>query len=119
MTVYVDPLLARGWVLNGRRVKSCHLFTDELSTAELVKLAGAVGCRPEWFQDAPAAPHYDLTAARRAAAITAGAVAVTSRQAAQIWQLRRSQLATATRHCVDCKYPQRCDRAMNCLGVTT
>lgn len=88
MTVYVDPCMARGWRLRGHLVHSCHMFTDQAGLAELHALAKAIGCERAWFQDHGKAPHYDLTATRRAAAIAAGAVEVTSRQAVHIWRNR-------------------------------
>ncbi|WP_293195808.1 DUF4031 domain-containing protein [Ottowia sp.] len=89
--MYVDPLQDFGWVLRGRRVQNCHLFTDSLDLAELHAVAAAIGMRLSWFQSASrVAPHYDLTASRRALAIAAGAREVSRREAAAIWRQRRS-----------------------------
>lgn len=93
MTVFVDPLVNRGWRPGGRAAANCHMFTDELDLQALHKLARAVGLRPEWFQDARKAPHYDLTPARRAAAIAAGAREVSFRGAVDIWRRRRAEIA--------------------------
>lgn len=93
MTVYVDSLEGWGWAMRGRRVSSCHMFTDELDLSELHRMAAAIGMRRAWFQDKRAAPHYDLTASRRAAAIAAGAVAVDRHRAVEIWQARRARVA--------------------------
>lgn len=95
MTLYVDPLMSRGWCLRGHKVKSCHLFADTASLADLHALANAIGCSKAWFQDAPKAPHYDLTAERRHAAIACGALQVTSREAVEIWRRRRERVAAA------------------------
>lgn len=95
MTVYVDPLMDHGWILRGNAVRSCHMFTDQVDLRELHQLATMIGCKPEWFQD-KAAPHYDLTAVRRQEAIGCGAIAVTRRQAVEIWQQRRE--ATVAHH---------------------
>ena len=114
MTIYVDPLLPRGWILRGRLVHSCHMFTDQLDLGELHALAKAIDCKPEWFQDARRAPHYDLIARRRHDATAAGAVPVSSRHAAEIWQARRAALARASRFCLDCVNHARCDRLMQC-----
>lgn len=95
MTVYVDDLVEWGWVLRGRKVTSCHMFTDDLDLSELHAVAAAIGMKRAWFQDKRAAPHYDLTASRRALALAQGAVPVGRREAVRIWQARR-QLVTAT-----------------------
>lgn len=71
MSVYVDTLASRGWVLRGRRSKSCHLIADTLD--ELHDMAARVGMRREWFQSF-SSPHYDLTPSRRARAVALGAV---------------------------------------------
>lgn len=89
MTVYVDPLTDWGWNLRGRKVPSCHLFTDTPDLAELHALAARIGMKRAWFQDHRLAPHYDLTPNRRAAAVTAGAIEVDRHQAVMIWRARR------------------------------
>lgn len=94
MTVYVDPLFT--WIgeyrdndaarIGGRNHHQwCHLFADKESPKELHLLATMIGMRREWFQG----NHYDLTPAKRAAAIRAGAVEVTRLQAAMIWRKQR------------------------------
>lgn len=93
MTVYVDELMAFGWILRGREVDSCHMFSDSLELDELHQVAAAIGMRRTWFQPHASTPHYDLTASRRAAAIAAGAVAVDRRQAVSIWRARRAAVA--------------------------
>lgn len=131
MTVYVDPLLDHGWILRGVQVRSCHLFTDQVDLQELHRLASAIGCRREWFQD-KALPHYDLTMQRRQEAIGAGAVPVTRREAVEIWRRRRTivdalarpawigvDLAsgpdmTAIRTCSDCSSRAYCERRLRC-----
>lgn len=45
-------------------------------------MASKVGLRREWFQDHPLAPHYDLTARRRAKALGLGAVFMPAREQA-------------------------------------
>lgn len=54
----------------------CHLFAD--TDEELHAFARQIGLRREWFQEPPKASwrHYDLTASKRAVAISQGAVAV-------------------------------------------
>ena len=67
MAVWVDPLKDWGWRLG----PSCHLLAD--SEAELHAFAASIGLHRSWFQDQRLF-HYDLTAARRAAAVRAGAL---------------------------------------------
>jgi len=93
MTVYVDSLESWGWALRGRLVKSCHMFTDELDLTELHAVATAIGMKRSWFQDKSTAPHYDLTASRRAAAVALGVVEVDRRTASNIWRQRRAALS--------------------------
>lgn len=118
MTVYVDPLMDRGWVLRGHKVRSCHLFTDALDLAELHALARQIGCKREWFQDC-ALPHYDLTAVRRQEAIGCGAVPVERRQAVTIWRARRAKVDALIKgqqlhRCPDCPAKDFCDRRSTC-----
>ncbi|MBN3761243.1 DUF4031 domain-containing protein [Burkholderia sp. Ac-20365] len=89
MTVYVDRLASWGFRLRGRTVQSCHLFTDGVDIEELHSFAEQIGMRRAWFQPHDVAPHYDLTAVRRAAAVSLGAIEVNWRQASRIWRLRR------------------------------
>ncbi|PZR54612.1 MAG: DUF4031 domain-containing protein [Stutzerimonas stutzeri] len=93
MTVYVDPLAHWGWVMRGRVVQSCHLFTDTLELDALHDLAARIGMKRGWFQDKASAPHYDLTPSRCAAAIAAGAVQVDRHAAVAIWRQRRVLVA--------------------------
>lgn len=93
MAIFADPLASFGWRLAGRTTRSCHLFTDELDLTGLHALAKQIGMKREWFHDQPRAPHYDLTPVRRGAAIIAGAVPVTRREAVAIWRARRAALA--------------------------
>lgn len=93
MAIYTDPLASFGWRLAGRTTRSCHLFTDELDLTNLHVLAERIGMRREWLHDQPRAPHYDLIPERREAAIAAGAISVTRREAVAIWRARRAALA--------------------------
>jgi hypothetical protein len=82
VTASVEPLTvypgAWGPFIKG----SCHLTAD--TVAELHEFAARIGMRRSWFQsDTPAGKrvlppvgswHYDLTPAKRAAAVRAGAV---------------------------------------------
>jgi len=99
VTIYVDPLMHNGWILRGRAIANCHLFTDELELDNLHAFARAIGMKRDWFQHKPldigSLPHYDLTPRRRAAAIAAGAVEVDRREAVRLWRARREAIAEA------------------------
>jgi hypothetical protein len=97
MAVYVDALEDWGWVMCGRRVLSCHMFTDTLDLAELHAMAAAIGMRRTWFQDKAAAPHYDLVASRRADAVARGAIQVDRRGSSEIWKARRALVAAKSK----------------------
>ena len=79
MAVYVEPLRNHGWKLG----PSCHLVGDTL--AELHAFARALGLRRSWFQD-KRTPHYDLTAGKRALAVSRGAVELTFAEAVAKWR---------------------------------
>ena len=96
MTAMVDELVswpapaapgARHVFGNGRQ--SCHLSADTLD--ELHAFAARIGMKRSWFQDHPIMPHYDLTPARREAALRAGAVFVSARQQALARRARRAE----------------------------
>lgn len=89
MTVYVEPLVNRGWVLRGRETPNCHLFTDSQDLEELHTFAGKIGMKRSWFQNDSDHPHYDLTPARRALAVQAGAKEVDFQTAVAIIRARR------------------------------
>lgn len=88
MTIYIDPLVNWGWVLRGREVESCHMFTDSVDLSELHHMALAIGMKRAWFQN-KSTPHYDLVASRRIKAIELGAVELDRDQAVAIWRARR------------------------------
>lgn len=89
MAIYVDDLRRWGWRLRGRETPSCHLFTDSLDLEDLHRFAEQLGMRRAWFQPHRVAPHYDLTPARRQAALAIGAIEVDRRTACAIWRGRR------------------------------
>lgn len=95
MTVYVDTLHDYGWIVQGERTRSCHMFTDSVDLGDLHAIAQTIGMRLEWFQEKRIAPHYDLRPDYRAAAIQAGAIPVDRRTAARLWRTRRALLAVA------------------------
>lgn len=80
MTVFVDEV--RVWPTKIRcfRSGSAHLTAN--SVEELHALARRIGLRRAWFQDGRV-PHYDLTPARRQAALEAGAVFVPAKEQAR------------------------------------
>lgn len=74
MAVYVDEPI---WQWRGRRW--CHLTADE--TVELHEFADRLRLRRRWFQSKPGRPwhdHYDIPAEVREAALSLGAVALTT-----------------------------------------
>ena len=80
MRVYVDELF--DWKATGTQAqrvgarnghKWCHMWTDPGNELELHILARKIGMERAWFQDRKGFPHYDLTPARREAALRAGA----------------------------------------------
>ncbi len=83
MTIYVDDTYIPATV--GRHSSRwCHLFSDQDDPAELHHFATRIGLRRSWFQPSsrPLASHYDVTEGKRRAAIAAGAVEITWREAA-------------------------------------
>ncbi len=82
MTVYVDDFRVTARV--GRvSARWSHLFVaPDGDLGELHALASQIGLRRSWFQDKPwPRAHYDVTDAKRAAAISAGAVPVSAMEA--------------------------------------
>lgn len=86
--IMVDELCAypqRANTEKGRRYfgegkQSCHLtITPGEPLDELHAFAAKIGMKREWFQADKTCPHYDLTPARRAAALKVGAVFVEAR----------------------------------------
>lgn len=81
MAVYVDPLME---VTPNARWKwrwSCHLLAD--SEPELHAFAARLGLKRSWFQK-KSAPHYDLTANKRALAVQLGAKEVAGQSLAEV-----------------------------------
>lgn len=72
MTVYVDEIRKHPTGPLCFRDGACHMLADSLD--ELHAMASTIGLKRAWFQDHPRHPHYDLTAAKRSAALKAGAV---------------------------------------------
>jgi hypothetical protein len=78
MPVYVDPLTpalpSRQWPF---RFYS-HMIAD--TTMELHNMARRIGLKPEWYQTKSVLPHYDLSPARRQAALRMGAIAISKKE---------------------------------------
>lgn len=89
----VDDAFIEATVPNGGRSVSsrwCHMLAD--TREELDAMALAIGLRPQWIQrPGTAFEHYDLTTSRRAAALRAGAIAITWRESAQLTERKRLQ----------------------------
>jgi len=71
MAVYVNRLAARGWIIGGLKIRSCHLTADTLE--DLHSFAHYIGISRACFLDNPL-PHYDLFEDERRQAVLAGAV---------------------------------------------
>lgn len=86
MSVYVDDYGARF----GRMIM-CHMFAD--TTEELLAMADRIGVARRWIQK-PGTPreHFDVCKAKRALAIAAGAVPVTSRDMVRIVREKRGKV---------------------------
>jgi len=80
MSVYVDDLrdTSMAFIRNWPYAEACHLMAD--SDAELEAFARSIGLRRGWRHG----DHYDLTRARRAVAVRAGAIEVTARRLVEI-----------------------------------
>lgn len=84
MAVYVD----RASHAYGRMLM-CHMLAD--STEELLAAADAVGVARKWIQKSgQASEHFDVCQAKRAIAVKAGAVEVSSRQLVDVIRRKRS-----------------------------
>ncbi|OZD48633.1 hypothetical protein CH252_19080 [Rhodococcus sp. 06-1477-1B] len=98
MTVYVDNFMVRADVPNGDRVvrgRWCHMTAD--TREELDAMADLIGLRRSWIQHPGTwKEHYDVTMTKRAAAVRAGAVEITLREAVALHKARRAALAGTT-----------------------
>ena len=82
MSVYVDDMRA-----NFGRLVMCHMIAD--TDAELHAMADLIGVDRRWHQAPPRhRSHYDIAQTKRRAAVKAGAVEITWRQAAAMLQRR-------------------------------
>jgi Protein of unknown function (DUF4031) len=85
VTVFIDDM--RAWHRVGNlRARWSHLMAGPFDPiAELHELAAEIGLQRRWFQGPPKHPwprsHYDVTDSMREAAIAAGAIPITFREA--------------------------------------
>lgn len=82
MTVYVDNFRAPLG-----RMKMCHMLAD--SDDELHAMADSIGVAREYHQNGMSGSHYDVASSKALAAIRAGAILITYRQAAMMTKHRR------------------------------
>ena len=75
--VYVDAAI---WPYG--RMMMCHMVSDDLAALHL--MAAKIGVSRRWFQDKPGFPHYDICKAKRALAVSFGAIEITRKQLVEI-----------------------------------
>jgi hypothetical protein len=90
MTVYVDDMQAPF----GRMVM-CHMVAD--STEELLAMADRIGVQRKWIQKAGTHhEHFDIALSKRAAAVAAGAVEITSSQLGRMLIAKREAMKSGS-----------------------
>ncbi len=72
----------------------CHMVADTLE--ELHEMADRIGVARRWFQANASHPHYDICKAKRAIALSLGAVEVGRRELAAILRRTRHLRAQAS-----------------------
>lgn len=86
MTVYVD---------NARKpyrtMIMCHMTADTLD--ELLAFADTIGVNRRWLQTPAKRPHFDICRDKRALAVKAGAVEITTREMARRFPANRRRAA--------------------------
>jgi hypothetical protein len=60
------------------------------SEEELHAFAESLGLKREWFQNHGRIPHYDVTDTKRAEAITAGALPISSKELVRMFRKKES-----------------------------
>ena len=89
MTVYVDDMEAPLG-----RMLMCHMVAD--TRAELLGMVDTVGVQRKWIQQRGSAQeHFDISKAKRALAVKAGAAEVTMVELAEITYGRRGSAGKA------------------------
>lgn len=99
MTVYVDAM-RRPATVGRLKGNWSHLFAD--TTEELLEFADRLGLRRSWIQNPGHIwkEHFDVVDSKRDMAIRLGAVPVSVREAAVIWNDKR-RVAAAAQEAVD------------------
>jgi len=87
MGVYVDALMPTAPSRKWPWPSACRLLAD--TRAEVVAFGRTMGLKPEWFQDRPDLPHFDLTPRTRAWAMRLGAVSCSRETVALIMKRNR------------------------------
>ena len=83
MAVYVDEAIHRFG-----RMLMCHMIAD--SNAELIEMADTIGVARRWIQHAGTyREHFDICKSKRAMAVRAGAVEVTSPELVRIMRAKK------------------------------
>lgn len=90
MAVYVDDMHTSPLGRLGR-MKMCHMIAD--TREELLAMADRIGLDRRWLQKAGTAQeHFDVSLAKRAEAVKAGAVEITLRELAMKTRAKREAL---------------------------
>lgn len=93
--IMVDELIRWPNAWGQFRSGSCHLTTDG-PLEDLHAFAARIGMKRSWSQDHKLMPHYDLTPARRAAAVALGAAEVSGMDQARQRRAARRAAADAS-----------------------
>ncbi len=94
MAIYIDELMTFPDVAIKPGIRHlgnqwCHMACDG-DLEELHAFAERLGMQRRWFQDHRLVPHYDLTPTKRALAVEAGAIQITSSEFVR--RLQREQI---------------------------
>lgn len=71
--IYIDNKSKAGW---------SHLIADSIN--ELHDFASNIGLKPDWFQQKPEKPHYDVKGMMRKRALDNGAQLVSSKEIVRV-----------------------------------
>lgn len=86
MTVYVDDMRAPYG-----RMRMSHMIAD--STEELLEMADRIGVARRWIQQPGTyREHFDISKAKKALAVEAGAIEISTRDLAERCRARRGQI---------------------------
>lgn len=88
MAVYVDNMRAP-FKHKGLRMVMCHMMAD--TEAELLAMADRIGVARRWHQyPGTHKSHFDISLTKRAAAVQAGAIEITWREAGALQASRKT-----------------------------